>query len=81
MITMIPEDVLLAAIATVAGVPGAALVSTTKLTEIGIDSMKFTEVLLEVERRMAHELPADVVERIYAAPPIETVEDLVRALA
>lgn len=81
MSTTIPEQVICAAIAAVAGILPTDVVAATRLESIGIDSMKFTEVLMEVETRMAGEVPADIVERIYAAPPIRTVEDLVRVLS
>lgn len=77
----VPEEVICAAIATIAGVHATQVVAATRLETIGIDSMKFTEVLMEVEARMKGEIPTDIVERIYAAPPIKTVADLVRVLA
>lgn len=67
---------IVAAIAVVADTPSDEIQPEVRLDELGLDSLTFTEVLVEVEDRLGVEIPAEVLSRIEEIGQIETVADV-----
>jgi acyl carrier protein len=69
------RSVLVDAIALVADTSPAAVTPDLRLEELGLDSLTFTEVLIEVEDALDVEIPPELLVRLEEIGMIETVGD------
>lgn len=70
----------LTAVASVAGTDAALIADDTRLASLGLDSLDYTSVLLEVEEILGAELPLEALAEVAEADGLVVVGDVVRLL-
>lgn len=75
------EDVVVTALVTVTGCEAMAIEDATPLSDLGVDSLMLTSLVLEVEDLLGFELPLDVLADLVYGENLEVVGDVTRLLA
>lgn len=69
------------AVATITEVPVTDVEDQVAFVDLGLDSLTFMSVLVEVEERVGEEVPTEVFEALDAVGDLVVVGDLLRLLA
>jgi acyl carrier protein len=75
------REVVLDAIAAAARVEPAAVRADADLGELGLDSLDFSTILIEIEDRLGVEVPVEVLDRLSEIEHVTTVGDVLGLLS
>jgi acyl carrier protein len=75
------RPVVIDAIAIAAGVAADTIREDTDLGELGLDSLDFSTILIEMEDRLGLEVPAEVLDQLAEVEDVTTVGDVLRLLS
>jgi acyl carrier protein len=70
------RQIVLEAIAAAAAISAADLVDETNLLELGLDSLEFSEILINVEDAVGEQVSMDLLDKLDDVGDIITVADL-----
>jgi acyl carrier protein len=73
------QEITINAIATAAELPRALLEHDVDVSDLGLDSVDFWEILLDIEDQTGVEVPAEILQRLAELDSPVTVGDLVDA--
>lgn len=75
------QEIVLNALATAAELPVSSLKRTTDVFDLGLDSMDFWTILMDVEDQTGADVPAEVLDRLAQFDSQVTVGDVLDAMA